>query len=515
MPETQGGVRVKRTIREKLRNEKRRIERRHRGARRSSGGRVLGGGKATYEFSSRARAIAAGGIGAIHRLVLMLGLAAKLDGALKVFKVHQPYHESDHVLNIAYNIMAGGRTLEDLELRRNDIGFLDALGAERLPDPTTAGDFCRRFDPEAIEALMDAINETRLEVWRRQPASFFAETARIDADGALVSTDGECKEGMNISYNGVWGYHVLVVSLANTGEPLFLMNRSANRPSHEGVVPYFDRAIGLCRQAGFHDVLLRGDTDFSLTGEFDRWTNDGVRFVFGIDAHRTLREWANAAPEEGYRQLELRADEAFANRPRRRRPVNVKEQVVKERGFKNIRTRSEDVVEFPYRPSKCDREYRVVAVRKNLSIEKGEEPLIDDVRYFFYITNDHDLSMEEVVREAHKRCNQENLIEQLKNGVRALRAPVNTLAANWAYMVMASLAWSIKAWVALTLPILPRWEEKHRREQLRLLRMDFRTFLDHFIMVPAQVIKTGRRTVLRLLAWRPWLTAFFRFLEAT
>lgn len=121
----------------------------------------------------------------------------------------------------------------------------------------------------------------------------------------------------------------------------------------------------------------------------------------------------------------------------------------------------------------------------------------------------------EVVREARQRCNQENLIEQLKNGVRALRAPVNTLAANWAYMVMASLAWSLKAWVALVLPVLPRWEEKHRHEQLRLLRMDFRTFLNHFVNVPAQVIKTGRRTVLRLLAWRPWLPAFFRFLDAT
>lgn len=506
---------MKKTLREKLRNEKRRIERRHRQARRSRGGPVLGGGKAKYEFSSKTRAIAAGGIGAIHRLVTLLGLAGRLDGALKLLKVHQPYHESDHVLSIAYNILAGGRTLEDLELRRNDTGFLDALGAEVLPDPTTAGDFCRRFQPESIEGLMEAINETRRDVWRRQPASFFKETARIDADGTLVPTDGECKEGMDISYNGVWGYHALVVSLANTGEPLYLMNRPANRPSHEGVVPYFDRAIALCRQGGFRDVLLRGDTDFTLTGELDRWTDDGVRFVFGIDAHRTLRSWADAAPEEGFRALQLRADEAFPNRVCRRRPTNVKEQKVKERGFKNIRTLSEDIVEFPYQPAKCGREYRVVAVRKNLSIEKGEQPLLDDVRYFFYITNDHNLPMTEVVREARQRCNQENLIEQLKNGVRALRAPVNTLAANWAYMVMASLAWSLKAWVALVVPVLPRWHDKHRLEQLRLLRMDFRTFLDHFINVPAQVIKTGRRTILRLLAWRPWLPVFFRFLEAT
>jgi hypothetical protein len=515
VPGIEGGIRVKKKIREKLRHEKRRVERRHARARRRTGGRVLGGGKATYEFSAKTRAIAAGGIGAIHRLVLMLGLAKRLDDVLPLLKVHQPYHESDHVLSIAYNVLAGGRTLEDLELRRNDVGFLDALGAEILPDPTTAGDFCRRFDEDAVEALMAAINETRLEVWRRQPASFFAETARIDGDGTLVPTYGECKEGMDISYKGTWGYHPLVVSLANTGEPLYLMNRSGNRPSSEGVVPYFDRSVELCRQAGFRDVLLRGDTDFTLTGELDRWTDDGVRFVFGIDAHRTLREWAESAPEEGFYELQARADRAFESRPRRQRPENVKDKKVKERGFRNIRTRSEDVVEFPYQPSKCDREYRVVAVRKNLSIEKGEEVLFDDVRYFFYITNDDRMTMEQVVQEAHQRCNQENLIEQLKNGVRALRAPVNTLIANWAYMVMAALAWSIKAWVALVVPVLPRWQAKHREEQLKLLRMDFRTFLDHFVNVPAQVIKTGRRTVLRLLAWRPWLHVFFRFLDAT
>ena len=125
------------------------------------------------------------------------------------------------------------------------------------------------------------------------------------------------------------------------------------------------------------------------------------------------------------------------------------------------------------------------------------------------------MTKEQVVREAHQRSNQENLIEPLENGVRALRAPVNTLVANWAYMVMAALAWSIKAWVASTLPVLPRWQDKHLHGQLKLLRVDFRTFLEHFVNMPAQVIETGRRTILRLLAWRPWLPVFFRFLEAT
>jgi len=119
------------------------------------------------------------------------------------------------------------------------------------------------------------------------------------------------------------------------------------------------------------------------------------------------------------------------------------------------------------------------------------------------------------VREANDRCNQENLIEQLKNGARSLHAPVNTLNANWAYMVMASLAWSLKAWVALTLPIHPRWRERHVEEQNKLLRMDFRTFLAAFINVPCQILRSGRQLIFRLLAWNPWQHVFFRFADTT
>jgi hypothetical protein len=208
----------------------------------NDGGPVLGGGNVRYELSEKAKAISVGGIGAIVRLVKKLGLAKRIDDGVAVLKNHRPYHESDHVLNIAYNALSGGRTLDDIELRRNDRVFLEALGTESIPDPTTAGDFCRRFEAAHVEALMEAINATRLQVWKEHP-SLTSETARIDADGTIVETLGECKEGMDIGYKGQWGYSALLVSLANTSEPLFLFNRSGNRPSHEGATSYFDRAI--------------------------------------------------------------------------------------------------------------------------------------------------------------------------------------------------------------------------------------------------------------------------------
>src|SRR4029077_8658976 len=202
-----------------------------------------------------------GGIGIMHQLAKTLGLPAAIDERLHLFKFHLPYHESDHVLNIAYNALCDGRCLEDLELRRQDEAYLNALGAGRIPDPTTAGDFCRRFQAEDLDDLQRAIDEARRNAWASQPEAFF-EQAIIDNDGTIVETDGECKQGMDISYKGQWGYHPLAVTLASTGEVLRLVNRPGNRPSHEGAAARYNEGIDLCRAAGFRSIRLRGDTDF-------------------------------------------------------------------------------------------------------------------------------------------------------------------------------------------------------------------------------------------------------------
>jgi hypothetical protein len=466
-----------------------------------------------YDVSHRDRAIAHGGIGAIHQLVQRLGLPQAIDERLRLLKIHLPYHESDHVLNLAYNALCHGTCLQDIDLRRNDDAFLDLLGARRIPDPTTAGDFCRRFTRPDIDALQDAINATRLKVWAQQPPSFF-DRATIDMDGTHVETTGECKAGMDISYHGLWGYHPLVLTLAETGEVLYLVNRSGNRPSHEEAAAQVDRAIALCQQAGFRRIVLRGDTDFSQTQHLDRWDAlPEVRFVFGYDAAHNLKELANGLPAKAWKPLQRPARYAVKTQPRTR-PDNVKDRIVRTREFDVLRLKSEEVAEFDYRPTACDKTYRMVVIRKHISKEKGEQVLFPDERYFFYITNDRDLSATEVVFEANDRCNQENLLAQLHEGVRALQAPVNTLESNGAWMVMTALAWNLKAWWALMLPESPgRWQTQHREEKQRVLRLEFKSFVNAFVMIPCQVIRTGRKVVLRVLGWNPNLMTFFRLLS--
>jgi hypothetical protein len=486
-----------------------------------------------YEPARRTRGLSAGGIGALFLLAQKIQLIQEIDRKLHLLQRHRPYHESDHVLNIALNLLAGGECLEHLERRRHDEVYLDALGAERIPDPTTAGDFCRRFAEDDVLTLMAAIHEARLRVWAQQPDVFRAE-AILDADSTVVETAAECKDGVDITSDGRWGYHPLLISLANTAEPLYLLNRSGNRPSQEQAGAYLNKAVALCMRAGFRKILLRGDTRIAENEDLDAWDDrllprDGttiaetadldswdaagnVRFIFGYAAYEALKARADALPEAAYSFLERPPQYPIQTAPRQR-PERVKPEIVRQRGFQTIHLLEEQVAEFDYRPVACRKSYRMIVLRKRLGIDKGQMRLFEEYRYFFSITNDRELSAEDIVFSANDRCDQENLVAQLKTGVQALTTPVDNLVSNWAYMVMASLAWSLKAWSALLVPVAPRHEAKHQAEKRTLLRMEFATYCAAFLQMPCQIVRGGHRWIYRLLSWNPWQGVFLRLVE--
>jgi hypothetical protein len=478
------------------------------------GAPVMQASNIRYEIADRTQAISAGGIGAIHLMAQKIGLIDAINEKVPLLRLYLPYRESDHVLNIAYNLLAGGTRMEHIELRREDEVFLDAIGASRIPDPTTARDFCQRFTEDNVLRLTEAINDVRLVVWKQQPDSFFKE-AFIDADGTIAETWGRCKEGMDLAYNGKWGFNPLVISLANTQEPLYLVNRPGNRPSHEKAHHYLDRAVRLCRRGGFRRITLRGDNDFSQTKHLDRWDRDKVDFIFGYDATPNLVAIADELPKSAWKPLPRRREERSG--PPRTRPENVKQRIVDEREFETIRTVEEHVAEFEYRPCECKKTYRMVVVRKSQTVHRGQRFLIDTSPYFFYITNKRKPPAKDIVlapRGANGRCHQENLIDQLKHGVHAMDMPTNNLVSNGAYMVMASLAWTLKTWFALLLPEGGRWSERRVAEKEAVKRMEFRTFLDALIHLPCQIARTSRRVVYRFLCWNRWQEVFFRFLDS-
>jgi len=449
---------------------------------------LLNGLPISYEISDRTRVLSMGGLGAIHTLVTKLKLGELIDRRVGILKRHLPYFESDHVLSLCYHVLCGSKPLQDINRLREDEVYLDALCVKRVPAPSTAGDFLRRFAEDDILDLQEALNIARVKIWKIQPEAFF-EQAIIDMDGTVFSTDAECTQGIDYcGYKRMWGYGPLMVSLANTCEPLYVVNRPASAPSHEGVVPWVDRALDLVTPH-FKKIWLRGDTDFSLTEYFDGWDTREIKFVFGYDAHPNLVKKADLLPPDAWSVLERPPAYEVKTKPRKK-PKNVKNEIVKKRGYKHIETIEEEVTSFLYQPGKCVKAYRIIALKKHLQISQNGKIIDHQIRYFFYITNDPHTPDDQLVRFINQRCNQENTISQLKNGVPAFHAPADTLNANWAYMVIAALAWNLKAWYGLLI-------DDPELKQL-LVKMEFKQFFYRCIQIPCQIINTGRKLIYRI-----------------
>jgi hypothetical protein len=305
----------------------------------------------------------------------------------------------------------------------------------------------------------------------------------------------------------------LIMTLANTGEVLSIVNRPGNRPSHEGAAEQIDLAILLCRDAVFRRISVRGDTDFTQTKRLDAWDADAVTFLFGIDAMPNLKTIAEDRPATDW--AELRRPPQYTTMGKsRKRPEKVKDRIVRERGFKTLTRLREDVAEVAYRPTACQRMYRLIIVRQTIQVEEGQARLFDEIRYRFYLTNDRQPTPRALVFKANDRGDQENLIAQLKGGVHALRAAVDNLVSNWAYMVMTALAWNLKAWFALSVPEHPRHKAVHRAQKSGLLRMEFKRFVNTIILIPCQIIRGGHRLLYRLLSWNEWQGVFLRVVHA-
>jgi len=454
----------------------------------------------SLEADTHAPITAFGGLVLVNAFLRRFKVARRLDAHVHVLKLNLPYFESDHILAHALNLYVGGTCIEDMSKLQGDDAVLRMLRACRLPDPTTGGDFLRRFDPSrnpaALDGLRRATDEVQDEVWgklagknkRKQPR------AVIDMDGHLKEVYGSQKENADFDRKGRLGFHPLLMSLAGTGECLSVRLRSGNVTSYDGADEELDRVLPRVKNR-FREVLVRGDSHFDQASIREACERHGVHFAF------VSPSWVDrpgkAAKIKDWRPFETRARrfrKARAKRKgykrRHRGKQNVRRRRVEERGYKNLDLVKQWVAEVPYTPNASDRTYRLI-VRKQLIDETrgapGQREIWHRYRYRFVITNlPKSWSAEDVIDETYQRADQENLIEQMSSALPAWRMPVAEFAGNQAWTEIARLAWNMRKWIEqLALP-----------EEVR--RWEWKRFRFAYVVMAAKVVHKARQVVVRL-----------------
>ncbi len=420
-----------------------------------------------------------GGLALAHDLAMRLGLDRDINRSIPLLKINLPYFESDHILTHVYNLYVGGHCIEDIANLQHNDAVKHLLGACRIPDPSTAGDFLRRFHQPHLEAFQAVIDRAREKAWRQMPRCR-KQVATMDLDSTIKEVYGQCKQGADFSYNGKWSYHVLLATLAETNEPLRTINRPGNTASAEGAAQVLHEVLPMVKRH-FGKVFVRGDSKFYQHGIIAECEQYGAGFALVMDGYAVLHEMADSLPKSAWKPFSAhRADQvaqAAANKKTRRKRRRLRAKRARQRGYQNLATTRQWVAEFDYtipRGTKstqagvAGRTYRVVVKCQQVDVGEGQEYLFTEYRYRFVITNISRSEMDaaEVFCFAYGRCDQENIIEQFKNGIAAMGMPTGELLANGAFLMAGQLAWCLRSWLsALALPKeTTRWEWKWFRQ---------------------------------------------------
>jgi hypothetical protein len=428
---------------------------------------------------------ALGGLALAVGLVARLRVAQSIDARVSVLHSRRPYHESDHVLTHVYNLFVGGSAIEDIADLQQSEPVRRMLGAARIPDPSTAGDFLRRFDQESIAALNVAIDEAQQRVWKRRYGAKKCALGIVDLDSHVRHVYGHQKEGADFTYKGGFGYHPLVISLAETQECLRLVNRSGNLPSAEGAAQELAGLVPLLGSR-FEKVLVRGDSAFARQDIFDVCDSNGLHFAMVSGAQQNFLALAEGLDKSCWRSFRATEESPTPARRTRRRGSNLRRLCARRRGKRDLRLEEQCLAEIDYMPARSKKSYRLIIRRQRIEeSEQGE--LFELWRYRYVLTNlPRSVSTEEVVRLTYRRCDQENVIEQLQSGVAAMRMPTGSFLANYAHLVCARLAHNLKSWLAML--VLPR----------EVMRWEWKRFRKAFVYVAASVVRSARQNMLRL-----------------
>jgi hypothetical protein len=427
------------------------------------------------EIDERAIVTPYGGLVLVEQFCRRFDVASRIDESVHLLKVHLPYHESDHILAQAMNLYAGGSTLEDLASLQHDEAVRRMFGACRLPDPTTAGDFLRRFAPESLAALRTAIDSVQEDVWselaRRQGQGTKRSVAVVYLDGHIKELYGETMEGADFAYTGQYSYNVLTVTLANTGDCLAVRLRPGNFRSSHGAAEVLAEVLPRLRKH-FEDILVVADSDFDRSDVRKACQNASAYFAFVGREHSNRPKMADSIEtwSEFHPRAERIADERRNHKnykPRRRKP-NRKRERARERRYTELSLIKQFVGETAWTPPKETETLRLIVRRQIIDrFEAKQGEMFEMFRDRYIVTNlPSSWSAEEVIDATYERCDQENVIEQMGSGLAVWRMPVKQFIGNEAWMEIARLAWNMRTWIAqLALPKeTVRWEWKRFRQ---------------------------------------------------
>lgn len=437
--------------------------------------------------SSRERSdsTAAGGVALVAALAKRLRLPSLINSELDLLARRRPYHESDHLMTHVINLYTGGTAIEDIADLQGDQAVRRVLGTPRVPDPTTCGDFLRRFKQRDINALDGAIDEAQRRAWKAIHGRKKQKLALVDFDSHVKHIYGQKKRGADFTYKGGYGFHPLVLSLAGTQEVLRIVNRSGNEPSAAGAEKQLARVAPLLKER-FHRVICRGDSAFSKQALFDECHAQGFYFAMVSTRQLNFEALAEAIPEGAW--------SPFRDKPRirtkrkkdkRKHRQNLRRKKARARGKHDLNLCRQWITEIPYQPARSEATYRLIIRRQKIE-ESNQGELFVTWRYMYAISNlPRSYSAESVTNLTYQRCDQENIIEQLQNGIAGMRMPTGDFLANSAFLNCARLAQNMKSWLAQL--VLPQ----------ESVRWEWKRFRKAFVYVTARVTLAGRRTLVR------------------
>jgi len=465
------------------------------------GGRVTRLPRTHVEVDERSEVTPYGGLAVATAFLRRFKVAECIDRNVKVFLVHLPYHESDHVLAQTLNLYVGGTCIEDVANLQHSEAVRRILGAPRIPDPTTAGDFLRRLHEKEhqLPGLRRAVDEVQVAVWRRSRRGRGKREdpwSIVDVDGHVKPLYGVQKEGADF-YKSTWCYQPLIVSLAGTGECLAIRNRPGNVRSSDGTAAVLDEVLPVVRERD-GKMLVRGDSDFDRSDVRAACDRAGAYFAFVGREFPDRPKLVEAIAESAWKPFRTRAHRERVERRKhpsyasRRKKPNRRRRRARARGFTEKQLVKQWVTEVAL-TDPDGKPYRLVIRRQLIEHREGQRMLFDEYRYRYIVTSlPASVSTQDAVDLTYERCDQENVIEQLGSGLAAWRMPVAEFDGNSAWLEIARLAWNLGKWIALlALPTeVVRWEWKRFRQA--------------FVHVAAQVIRRSRQIVLRFSAAHRW-----------